>query len=211
MCRKGEYLQQQGMLQTAAAHAVERRHSATSSSGCTPACQHDSQVTHTGATQRATTIDTSPNQLWLCFVACAFGLQVLAWVQEGKDVRLGDWSAREIEILNSWQLLTAKPVVYLVNLSPKVGSRASECCGRFSVAVSDPVACCRSLAALLQHDGSNSPNNCEIVLTCELCAAAVCWPAGLHPQEEQVADQDPRVGAGKRRRPHHPILWRIRE
>jgi obg-like ATPase 1 len=50
-------------------------------------------------------------------------MQVLAWVQEGKDVRLGDWSAREIEILNSWQLLTAKPVVYLVNLSPKVGSR----------------------------------------------------------------------------------------
>lgn len=145
------------------------------------------------------------------FYCCAFGLQVLAWVQEGKDVRLGDWSAREIEILNSWQLLTAKPVVYLVNLSPKVGSRAPECCGRFSVAVSDPVACCRSLAALLQHDGSNSPNNCEIVLTCELCAAAVCWPAGLHPQEEQVADQDPRVGAGKRWRPHHPILWRIRE
>lgn len=47
-------------------------------------------------------------------------LQVLAWTQEGNDVRLGDWSAREIEILNSWQLLTAKPVVYLVNMSAKV-------------------------------------------------------------------------------------------
>ena len=47
--------------------------------------------------------------------------QVLAWVRDGKDVRLGDWSAREIEILNSWQLLTAKPVVYLVNMSAKVG------------------------------------------------------------------------------------------
>lgn len=46
--------------------------------------------------------------------------QVCAWVQEGKDVRLGDWTAREIEILNTWQLLTAKPVVYLVNMSAKV-------------------------------------------------------------------------------------------
>lgn len=41
-------------------------------------------------------------------------------MQEGKDVRLGDWTAREIEILNTWQLLTAKPVVYLVNMSAKV-------------------------------------------------------------------------------------------
>eukprot|EP00878_Enallax_costatus_P002211 GHUV01002382.1.p1 GENE.GHUV01002382.1~~GHUV01002382.1.p1 ORF type:complete len:391 (+),score=115.49 GHUV01002382.1:141-1313(+) len=45
--------------------------------------------------------------------------KVLAWLQEDKDVRLGDWSAREIEILNSWQLLTAKPCVYLVNMSAK--------------------------------------------------------------------------------------------
>lgn len=47
--------------------------------------------------------------------------QVCAWLQEGKDVRLGDWTARDIEILNSMQLLTAKPVVYLVNMSAKVG------------------------------------------------------------------------------------------
>lgn len=45
--------------------------------------------------------------------------KVCAWLQEGKDVRLGDWTARDIEILNSWQLLTAKPVVYLVNMSAK--------------------------------------------------------------------------------------------
>lgn len=34
-------------------------------------------------------------------------------------MRLGDWSAREIEILNTWMLLTAKPAVYLVNMSKK--------------------------------------------------------------------------------------------
>jgi obg-like ATPase 1 len=46
-------------------------------------------------------------------------LQVLAWLEDGKDVRLGDWTAREIEILNNWLLLTAKPAVYLVNCSKK--------------------------------------------------------------------------------------------
>lgn len=47
------------------------------------------------------------------------GEKVLAWLQEGNDVRLGDWTAREIEILNTWMLLTGKPVVYLVNMSAK--------------------------------------------------------------------------------------------
>ncbi|KAK7831960.1 obg-like atpase 1 [Quercus suber] len=40
-------------------------------------------------------------------------LKVKAWITEGKDVRLGDWKAADIEILNTFQLLTAKPVVYL--------------------------------------------------------------------------------------------------
>ncbi len=34
-----------------------------------------------------------------------------------KDVRQGVWSDREIEFLNSWNLLTSKPVVYLMNMS----------------------------------------------------------------------------------------------
>jgi obg-like ATPase 1 len=45
--------------------------------------------------------------------------QVLAWLQSGKDVRMGDWGAVDVETLNKLQLLTAKPVVYLVNLSEK--------------------------------------------------------------------------------------------
>lgn len=45
---------------------------------------------------------------------CSF-LQVKAWLEDGKDVRLGDWKAADIEILNTFQLLTAKPVVYLVS------------------------------------------------------------------------------------------------
>jgi obg-like ATPase 1 len=35
-------------------------------------------------------------------------------LKDGQDVRLGDWKAAEIEFLNGFQLLSAKPVVYLV-------------------------------------------------------------------------------------------------
>ncbi|RVW30836.1 Obg-like ATPase 1 [Vitis vinifera] len=38
---------------------------------------------------------------------------VKAFIEDGKDVRLGDWKAADVEILNTFQLLTAKPVVYL--------------------------------------------------------------------------------------------------
>ena len=35
------------------------------------------------------------------------------------DVRKGTWSTKEIEVINDLQLLTAKPVIYLVNLSER--------------------------------------------------------------------------------------------
>ncbi|TFY83038.1 hypothetical protein EWM64_g976 [Hericium alpestre] len=36
-----------------------------------------------------------------------------------KDARKGEWTNKEIDVVNSLQLLTAKPVTYLVNLSEK--------------------------------------------------------------------------------------------
>ncbi|MCQ8115746.1 hypothetical protein NP565_24580, partial [Vibrio parahaemolyticus] len=39
--------------------------------------------------------------------------KILAWLQEGKDVRKGNWGPKEIEVINPLFLLTAKPVVYL--------------------------------------------------------------------------------------------------
>jgi obg-like ATPase 1 len=45
--------------------------------------------------------------------------RISAWLSGGKDVRLGDWGAVDVEVLNKLQLLTAKPVVYLINLSEK--------------------------------------------------------------------------------------------
>ncbi|CAA2956879.1 obg-like ATPase 1 [Olea europaea subsp. europaea] len=46
-------------------------------------------------------------------------LRVKSVLEEGKDLRLVDWKAADIEILNTFQLLTAKPVVYLVNMNEK--------------------------------------------------------------------------------------------
>jgi len=43
----------------------------------------------------------------------------LQWLKDGKDVRNGNWSPKEVEAINPLFLLTAKPVVYLVNLSEK--------------------------------------------------------------------------------------------
>lgn len=45
--------------------------------------------------------------------------KVLAWLKDGKDVRHGNWDTKEVEVINTLLLLTAKPVVYLVNLSEK--------------------------------------------------------------------------------------------
>ena len=47
-------------------------------------------------------------------------MKVLEWVLEKrKPVRFGDWTAHDVEVLNKFQLLTAKEVVYLVNLSKR--------------------------------------------------------------------------------------------
>eukprot|EP00246_Nothoceros_aenigmaticus_P010358 TRINITY_DN26817_c0_g1_i1.p1 TRINITY_DN26817_c0_g1~~TRINITY_DN26817_c0_g1_i1.p1 ORF type:complete len:416 (-),score=78.81 TRINITY_DN26817_c0_g1_i1:178-1356(-) len=45
--------------------------------------------------------------------------KALEWIKAGKDIRFGDWKASEVEILNTLQLLSAKSVVYLVNLTEK--------------------------------------------------------------------------------------------
>ncbi|KAI8807929.1 P-loop containing nucleoside triphosphate hydrolase protein [Cladochytrium replicatum] len=46
--------------------------------------------------------------------------KVQKWVcEDKKDARDGDWNGKEIEVINQMYLLTAKPVVYLVNLSER--------------------------------------------------------------------------------------------
>lgn len=45
--------------------------------------------------------------------------KILAWLNDNKDVRKGTWGPKEVEVINSLLLLSAKPVVYLVNLSER--------------------------------------------------------------------------------------------
>eukprot|EP00818_Percolomonas_sp_WS_P006370 CAMPEP_0117445106 /NCGR_PEP_ID=MMETSP0759-20121206/5613_1 /TAXON_ID=63605 /ORGANISM="Percolomonas cosmopolitus, Strain WS" /LENGTH=397 /DNA_ID=CAMNT_0005237249 /DNA_START=41 /DNA_END=1234 /DNA_ORIENTATION=+ len=45
--------------------------------------------------------------------------KALEALQGGKALRFEEWKAQEIPYLNRWQLLSAKPVIYLVNMSPK--------------------------------------------------------------------------------------------
>lgn len=40
-------------------------------------------------------------------------------LENGKDVRFAEWKGEEVETLNNYLLLSAKPVIYLVNLSEK--------------------------------------------------------------------------------------------
>ena len=42
--------------------------------------------------------------------------KVLAHVEAGKEVRFGKWTGKEIPIINEYFFLTAKPMIYLVNL-----------------------------------------------------------------------------------------------
>ncbi|KZZ92324.1 GTP-binding family protein [Ascosphaera apis ARSEF 7405] len=45
--------------------------------------------------------------------------KVLDYLKAGNDIRKGDWSPKEVEVINPLFLLTAKPVVYLINLSER--------------------------------------------------------------------------------------------
>lgn len=47
--------------------------------------------------------------------------KISAWLKEGNEVRNGmdKWTVKDIEYLNNYMLLTAKPVIYVINLSEK--------------------------------------------------------------------------------------------
>jgi obg-like ATPase 1 len=43
--------------------------------------------------------------------------KLLALLESGKDARFGDWNLKEVEFINPLNLLTAKPIIYLLNMS----------------------------------------------------------------------------------------------
>ena len=50
--------------------------------------------------------------------------KVIAWLESGKEIRNGmdTWTTTDVMYLNKYMLLTAKPVIYLINLSKEVGT-----------------------------------------------------------------------------------------
>lgn len=43
--------------------------------------------------------------------------KVANFVGQSNDVRKGEWTASEVDVINTLHLLTAKPMVYLCNIS----------------------------------------------------------------------------------------------
>lgn len=50
-----------------------------------------------------------------------FGIleKVFNYMEEGHDVREGDWTNEEVDYINEQMLITAKPIIYLVNMSER--------------------------------------------------------------------------------------------
>merc|ERR1719272_2866050 len=69
--------------------------------------------------KRSASATKSPAALkqWEGELACID--KFLAWLESGKDIRNGmdDWSTTDIEYLNEYALLTAKPVMFAINVS----------------------------------------------------------------------------------------------
>jgi obg-like ATPase 1 len=43
--------------------------------------------------------------------------KIIEWLEAGGDIREGSWNAQEIDLLNELLLLTAKPIIYIINMS----------------------------------------------------------------------------------------------
>jgi len=43
--------------------------------------------------------------------------KIIEWLEQGHDIREGTWAPHEIDLLNELLLLTAKPIIYLLNMS----------------------------------------------------------------------------------------------
>ncbi|ODV88690.1 hypothetical protein CANCADRAFT_127708 [Tortispora caseinolytica NRRL Y-17796] len=77
--------------------------------------------------------------------------KIIGWLEAGKRVANGTWSSKEVEIINSMMLLTAKPCIYLVNLSEKDYIRKKN----------------KHLLALKQWIDQNSPG--DVIIPMSVC------------------------------------------
>ncbi|KAI7742240.1 hypothetical protein M8C21_033973 [Ambrosia artemisiifolia] len=124
-------------------------------------------------------------------------LKVKTWLESEKDVRLGDWKAAEIEILNTFQLLTAKPVVYLVNMNekdyqrkknkflPKIHAWVQEHGGEPII----PFSCAleRTLADLSADEAAKYCEENKIQSRCDMPMQVKCWQIRRQSKAPQAA------------------------
>lgn len=99
-------------------------------------------------------------------------IRVQEWLEQGKDVSFGNWNAFEVEVLNQMQLLTAKPVVFLVNVSKRDYLRKSN-------------KYLPKIAEFLKERGGNEP---VVPLSCEFELEMLDLEAGGQLEEYQKAN-----------------------
>ena len=72
-------------------------------------------------------------------------------LSDGSCVREGKWTADEVTFLNQYSFLTAKPVVYLVNLSQKDYIRKKNKWWVVRRVAVRPPCCCAASLLQIQH------------------------------------------------------------
>lgn len=95
----------------------------------------------------------------------------LKWMEEGKDIRFAvealKWGHKEIDVINELQLLTAKPAMYLVNMSEKDFLRQKN----------------KFLAKVKQYVDENCPGEALIPYSAEFESKL----AGMEEEQEKIA------------------------
>lgn len=97
--------------------------------------------------------------------------KVIEFLKTGKEIRMGDWKAAEIEVLNTLQLITAKPAIYLVNMTPNdFINKKNKYLGKIKKWIDDrtgeeliPVSAAFELKLLELEDAADRAKYCEEV------------------------------------------------
>lgn len=97
-------------------------------------------------------------------------------VEDKRQVRFGDWTVRDVDILNQYQLLTAKPVIFLVNIAEEEWARKRN----------------KHLAKIKAWIDANSPGDLLLPFSCSLENRLAVMPT--EEQEQYLKDLAQQAG-----------------
>ncbi|KAK9351614.1 P-loop containing nucleoside triphosphate hydrolase protein [Lipomyces doorenjongii] len=100
--------------------------------------------------------------------------KIIKYLEDGKRVAKGDWSSKEVEVINAMLLLTAKPAIYLINLSERDYIRKKN----------------KNLLAIKEWVDTNSPGDVIIPLSVSFEERLTQFET-----EEEITEECKRVGA----------------